>query len=336
MTKKLRSDSAPQNFYKQSLSSSERCPEFFEVLVRSITCIMEDVYSMASRAGISGEITEVEKGDILDTYKVSSDPVLYLQSSSEHQEALERGASTLRSLQDSGIPVPEIKYFEPEESAVVTYEVEGENLDEANNPEKAFYDVGKTLGLVHKSFSFGDYGPIIHSKEGMVSESYDNWRDAVKTLHRYKMASANDILGMERDHDIEEVFYETIDAVPEYPESRMLHFDFRPSNIIVKEEAVNAVLDWDRAFAGHPDFEYVRARRELEREFGDSNGFEQGYRSIREPNLNEVLEDFYNLEAEIFHTSALQFLENIDARELTEEDVEQQRENIDELLEPFR
>ena len=78
------------------------------------------------------------------------------------------------------------------------------------------------------------------------------------------------------------------------PVKSLLHLDVRPPNIIAEKGKIQAILDWDNAFIGHPIMELMRICESKELDVGD---FLKGYnnKSIME-NTEEVIQLIYRLD----------------------------------------
>ncbi|MDX5474714.1 MAG: aminoglycoside phosphotransferase family protein [Bacillaceae bacterium] len=80
----------------------------------------------------------------------------------------------------------------------------------------------------------------------------------------------------------------------EEPVKSLLHLDVRPPNIIAEKGKIQAILDWDNAFIGHPIMELMRICESKELDVGD---FLKGYNnnSIIEK-TEEVIQLLYRLD----------------------------------------
>ena len=78
------------------------------------------------------------------------------------------------------------------------------------------------------------------------------------------------------------------------PVKSLLHLDVRPPNIIAEKGKIQAILDWDNAFIGHPIMELMRICESKELDVGD---FLKGYNnnSIIEK-TEEVIQLLYRLD----------------------------------------
>lgn len=78
------------------------------------------------------------------------------------------------------------------------------------------------------------------------------------------------------------------------PVNALLHLDVRPPNIIGEKGKIQAIVDWDNAFIGHPIMELMRICESKELDVGD---FLKGYnnKSIME-NTEEVIQLIYRLD----------------------------------------
>jgi len=58
-------------------------------------------------------------------------------------------------------------------------------------------------------------------------------------------------------------------GVPRKPESALLHNDYAGRNIRVGSD-LEAIMDFDSCFVGDPDFDFVKARENFKRDFGEN------------------------------------------------------------------
>jgi aminoglycoside phosphotransferase (APT) family kinase protein len=171
------------------------------------------------------------------------------------------------------IPVPRILVFkqEPEfdvEPYFVTERVHGENLVESlgDLPERTFEDVvehaGSILGDMHAEIGFEGFGTLALDDERLVVEDFSwDWQqffgDIVSGyIDRLGDTPFDDLQTTARQHIDDNLPVIDSDAVP-----RLIHDDFRPANVMFDgtgEEPISAVLDWQFALAGDPEYHIAR------------------------------------------------------------------------------
>lgn len=173
------------------------------------------------------------------------------------------------------IPVPRILVFrESPDSGLppyfVTDRVEGTNLGEALGTldasfrERVVEHVGRLLGNMHTEIGFEGYGQLaLDGNENRLVVDSLSW-DWVEVFRDKAMAHVeslgggpfDDLQSMARSRLEESLAVLDPDGVP-----RLVHDDFRPANMLVEpgsDRPISAVLDWQLALAGHPEYHLAR------------------------------------------------------------------------------
>nr|WP_303651816.1 phosphotransferase [Halovenus rubra] len=202
------------------------------------------------------------------------------------------------------IPVPRILVFkqEPEpplEPYFITERVHGDNLVESLGDLRAkeFNQVashtGTILGDMHAEIGFEGFGTLALEDGRLVVDDFSwDWQQffgdiATGYIDRLTETPFSDLQTTARQYLDDGLPFIDTNAVP-----RLIHDDFRPANVMFDragEEPISAVLDWQFALAGDP--EYHIARTEflfIDPAFSDSETRErlrekmyEGYRTHR-------------------------------------------------------
>ncbi|MDY6777706.1 MAG: phosphotransferase, partial [Candidatus Nanohaloarchaea archaeon] len=111
---------------------------------------------------------------------------------------------------------------------------------------------GNYLAAAHQHLDIDDYGYVIGTDDGLKTSGAETW-DAF--FHEYVkgLASLLHDSALDRDglaDDVDTVLEHIQNRFPEQPEPSIIHRDYRPGNLRVKDDEITAILDWDNAIAG--------------------------------------------------------------------------------------
>jgi len=125
---------------------------------------------------------------------------------------------------------------------------------------------GSYLGEMHsvKFDFFGDILPIHKNKQNKNSyfwgKQFPDWQACF-------IAFCKDILNWvdtesfpQYRKKINEKILEYANLYPDYTKASFIHSDIQPSNIIIDNKKISAIIDFEWAFAGSPSFEYSITR----------------------------------------------------------------------------
>lgn len=216
------------------------------------------------------------------------------------QEPIHEGAGDLRKnrhftekLSRNGLNVPEVVEFSEDPLYVVFQRINGQSLEERENFSKGEYfsaisKSGEALARIHEQEGRG-YGKPDQSQDFEVGR-FDTWKDFVEDYAQ----GALDYVKDDRVRETVEKAYELIDfdELPEKPDSRVLHMDYTPDNLIMSDEVY--VIDFDGVRFGDPDFEFLYTEFIMSKR-GDeiAEAFTEGYQKVRETEIEEELSRSY-------------------------------------------
>ncbi|WP_229125199.1 phosphotransferase family protein [Halapricum desulfuricans] len=174
----------------------------------------------------------------------------------------------------TSIPVPRILVFEPEPARdvppyFVTERMEGESLSEQfDGLENALQtrimtQVGTILGELHSTIAFEGFGYFGLEDDRLVVENLTwDWREFFESLTRGHLRQLESTPFDDLERPATRAIERSIDAIPTTATPRLVHDDFRPANLTFDpeaEEPITAVLDWQNALAGHPEYNVAQA-----------------------------------------------------------------------------
>ena len=171
------------------------------------------------------------------------------------------------------IPVPRILVFKEAPSMdvapyFVTERVEGDNLAESLSQldddlrERVVRQAGRTLGDMHSEIGFEGFGRLALSDDRLeVTDFSWDWQQFFHELvdqHVDRLAGTPfaDLQSTAREYVDDAVHVIDSEGVP-----RLVHDDFRPANMLfdpAATEPITAVLDWQFALAGEPEYHIAR------------------------------------------------------------------------------
>lgn len=260
-----------------------------------------------SYSGISSvkEISKYSSGAARETFRVeasSGNFVVYIcEDTSEAYEERFSKEEKLLELVNNKTEIPTQKIlksdFTKREVPYLFYiaeEVEGyDPIDrykwlprkEKNN---IVHEAGKHLGELHREVKFKDAGEL-GLEEGEIKSEGLSWDEFLerwteKYVEQFKDTPFEDL--QEKAYR----FFEEHRELAEGGENVCLHFDVTPDNLIIKNGGIEALIDWEKAISGRPEwdlaytrihmiyrwFETEEINEELEKEF--FKGYSEEYK----------------------------------------------------------
>lgn len=152
-------------------------------------------------------------------------------------------------------------------------------------------NLGALLARLHRH-SLGWYGDVYDPAErspagwwATLRRTYESWQPLCAQV------MPRDLLQRARDH------YDRLYAsLPEPDGPCLLHFDYRPGNVLVEENRITGLIDFESSRGGSGGLDFVKIQNEVWDVWpGTREAFLRGYGSIRPvPELERVL-PFYTL-----------------------------------------
>ena len=171
------------------------------------------------------------------------------------------------------VPVPRILVFKEDPDLdvapyFVTERVEGRNLAEslgdleADLRERLVEQAGRILGDMHAEIGFEGFGRLALDGERLVVENLSwDWRATFRSLVDVQIDRLDGGPFENLQRQAHEALDASIDVIPTGGVPRLVHDDFRPANMLfdpASREPITAVLDWQFALAGHPEYHLAR------------------------------------------------------------------------------
>ena len=219
-------------------------------------------------AGHQGEVFLVSLAYAGEEYEV----VVKFQPGGDPQFALEPRLHEYVA-DRTDVPVPRILVFKQEPSLdvapyFVTERVEGTNLAESLSQldedvrERVVRQAGSILGDMHAQIGFEGFGRLALENDRLeVTDFSWDWQQFFRDL----VTEYIDRLAGTPFEELQDAARTHIDGAMHVIESngipRLVHDDFRPANMLFDpgaEEPITAVLDWQFALAGDPEYHLAR------------------------------------------------------------------------------
>lgn len=162
-----------------------------------------------------------------------------------------------------------------------------------NIDQKLAFQMGEKLAVLHdikvRKEEFGDMEEIIYSEK-------DEWWITIKQWFENCIDDCKEILDYNTLNKCIEVFNYYYKDLPEPDHPSIVHMDYRPGNILVKDSEIVGILDFESTRIGSADIDFTKMKLYVWDIFkGTKEEFLKGYRSIRRlPELDRTL-NFYLL-----------------------------------------
>ncbi|MFW5935562.1 MAG: phosphotransferase family protein, partial [Halolamina sp.] len=116
--------------------------------------------------------------------------------------------------------------------------------------------MGRTLGARHEETAFDRYGALSAGDEGLTVDTDERcWASFYTDRYRTHADAATDSPVADLAVAAADLFERTASELDGPPASALLHGDFTPDNLVIRDGDVRAVLDWEHAKAGDPAWE---------------------------------------------------------------------------------
>lgn len=170
------------------------------------------------------------------------------------------------------IPTPSIYYTDTTLDTIeywyyITELVEGGPLgDVLRSPpdtelEQLIRQVGLIAGRIHSLGQFEEAGEL-HVGDELTVSGGNSWQRYINDKYGNRIKE----LSQSRFSDLERAAHEHLETILEEVETRpltVLHGDYTPANILVNDGQIQAVIDFEQAISGRPEFELASTELHL-------------------------------------------------------------------------
>jgi len=197
--------------------------------------------------------------------KQGNNLILYLCHKEHLEERFRKEEKLLERVnKETDIPTPNIIYSDLSKEKIPYLFYIGKKIDGYDPIDRYKYlpkdqrtnilrQSAKYLGKLHRNVDFQDYGEIKYRDNELTVDSC-SWYD---WMNEWAEPHIEDI-GDSRFSDLQEdarKFIEEHKELAEVSDPCCVHFDVTPDNLIVKDGGINAVLDWEKAISGAPEWD---------------------------------------------------------------------------------
>ena len=197
---------------------------------------------------------------------------------------------------------------------------EGRNIDSFSDGEKfknmqktrkkqLLQNAGELLGRLHDDFRFEEYGDL-ENMHGLEVDARDKWSEALRDImEKHSLRGLKDSRFSDLSSEAREYLQERLGELDTGDKPRLVHQDFRFGNLLVEQDQVSTVLDWERAISGHREYDLFKAERNFTAKFKTETirdeyqeSFLEAYRNVLElqkgwKNRRQTYQIVYLLEA---------------------------------------
>ena len=118
---------------------------------------------------------------------------------------------------------------------------------------------GEYLGELHKKVEFKSAGEIIY-KDGEIEIEEHEWKEYLKQMTFERLEELENTRFSDMVEDARQFVDQHIDLADTNDYFCCIHWDVSPNNLIVKDGHINAVIDWEKAIAGPPEWDLANSR----------------------------------------------------------------------------
>lgn len=129
-------------------------------------------------------------------------------------------------------------------------------------------ELGGHLADLHQQMSLDDFGPLKQTDSVEIDPVAD-WKTMFHQILDRQLDGMHDGPFEHVTGKIESTVEQHDELLERNFDPMLLHHDLRPANTIIEDKSVNAIIDWERALAGHSEFDLFEAERNyVDVEFG--------------------------------------------------------------------
>jgi Ser/Thr protein kinase RdoA (MazF antagonist) len=180
------------------------------------------------------------------------------------------------------LPVPKVlDYWEGDQStpgALLLSSIEGEPITGEVSPKIA-YEIGYYQAQLH-SVDMPGYG--VDARDGFNYLEKNDWRLYVKNNFDKWKEPCKEIIEPELYEKCVQHFKREFSSLPKIDGPCVVHMDFRPGNILVKDNKVVGIIDFESACGGSSEIDFTKINRYVWEKYPHTREvFLEGYESVR-------------------------------------------------------
>ncbi|MFJ5768713.1 phosphotransferase family protein [Psychrobacillus sp. NPDC093180] len=171
--------------------------------------------------------------------------------------------------------------------ALLLSAIKGEPLSEKVD-EKLAFDIGVNHAKLHQVAP-----PKNYSYKG-ISNVYDQWSTFLENQFYSFAEDVKDVIPEALYEQSLELFEEQSKLLPHPDGPSFIHMDFRPANIIIHENQVSGIIDFESARFGSTEMDFTKINRDIfMKNPGTLEAYQKGYQTIRQLIDLEIVLPFY-------------------------------------------
>jgi aminoglycoside phosphotransferase (APT) family kinase protein len=125
------------------------------------------------------------------------------------------------------------------------------------NKEKIVQQIGYYLAEIHKNIQFKDFGRLRYRDNSLEVEKY-SWRELVQEIAEEYIEEMKDTRFEDLPDEMRDYVQKNLHLLAE-SNPVLVHYDVAVDNIIREGTDVKAILDWERAFVGQPEWDLAHS-----------------------------------------------------------------------------
>ncbi|WP_026696087.1 phosphotransferase family protein [Peribacillus kribbensis] len=191
---------------------------------------------------------------------------------------LERERYVLERLQDQ-LPLPKVlDYWEGNEEdtgALLLSAIPGSPISGKVNTDLAF-----DIGVLHAKL----HAASLEEKDlsSPVSNEFTNWHEFIEEKFFSFAEDAKEVMDPELFQWSTNYFREHVETLPDPDGTCFIHMDFRPGNLLVQDNRVRGLIDFESARIGAVEGDFIKIHRDIfVKNPGTMEAYQKGYETIR-------------------------------------------------------
>lgn len=240
-------------------------------------------------------VEDVPESYSSDVYKLklTNQEMAYLKIP-YNKDKLIREYRMLERIKDK-LPVPKVlDYWDGDEQtvgALLLSAIQGEPLTGIID-HKTAYDIGVHHAKLHE-ISMPGYG--YEDSSGYAYVENNSWRSYIQSNFEKWQSTCKEILDPSLYEKCIAFFNHHFRELPDTDGPCAVHMDFRPGNILIKDNRVAGIIDFESSRGGSSEIDFTKMNRYVWKCYlGTRQAYMQGYESIR-PLINlDLVLPFYN------------------------------------------